>query len=170
MDIRITFYILKQACTGHIDLQDEERLSDFLNSQLTAGTEGDGEFLRVIDLTITLPDNTKERLSEVAIKKSAIQFIAIQDADLARGLGASTGLKSYPFVEKSPAPVKIQMPECSIMGNIHCRQSQTAYDLLAEPQIFIPLTEAKIFTHDMTSWWKAPFAAINRDQIDMLSN
>ena len=169
MQIRITFYIQGQTCSGNIDLHDEERLLDFLNSRSDTSPEDNDGFLRISEMTMTLIDKSKDRIPEASIKKSAIKLLAIQEEDLARGLGAKPGPKSYPFVEKSPIPVKLHLQDCSIIGNMHCIASQDAYDLLEEPLSFIPITQARILTPDLSSWWKAPFVAVNRNQITIFS-
>ena len=165
--LMITFYVSKKSCSGYIKLHDEERLSDYLNSRFRP-EDTDG-FLQISDASMTLQDNTKERLPEATINRSAIQLVAIQDSDVARGLGGRTGLRSYPYVEKNPVLVRLHLQEFSIIGNMHCAAGQTAYNLLEENMAFIPLTQVKMLTPDMSTWWKAPFAAVNREKITILS-
>lgn len=169
MQLRITFYVSKQACSGYIELHDEERLSDFLNDRFAKRADVTNGFIKIVDATMILPDNSKERLPEATINKSAIQLVAIQEGDQARGLGGKEGLKSYPFVDKTPMLVRMHLQEFSIIGNMHFVVGQTPLDLLEEKQKFIPLTQAKMLTPDMTSWWKTPFVAVNREKITILS-
>ena len=170
MNLRVTFYVSKQACSGYINLHDEERLSDFLNDRFAKRSDGSNGFIKITDAAMTLPDNSKERLPEATINKSAIQLVAIQEEDQARGLGGKEGMKSYPFIDKTPMLVRMHLQEFSIIGNMHFVVGQTPLDLLEEKQMFIPLTQAKMLTPDMTSWWKTPFVAVNREKITILSN
>ena len=169
MRLRITFYVGRQACSGYIELHEEERLSDFLNSRFAKRQDSNDGFIKISDAAMTLQDNSKERLPEAIINRSAIQLMAIQEGDMARGLGAKPGPKSYPFVEKSPVLVRLHMQEFSVIGYMHCVAGQKTENLLEEKTMFIPLTQVKMLTPDMATWWKTPFAAVNREKITILS-
>ena len=165
MRIRITCYVQTQACSGFVNLLDNERLSDLLNKRFTNSLDDNNGFLQISDATMTLSDGSKDRLPDACINKAAIQFASIQEGDLARGLGVGVGPKSYPFIEKSPVRVRLRLPGCELVGNVHCTKGQTAYSLLKEKLKFLPLTQVKILTPDMANRWSASFAAVNRAQI-----
>jgi len=161
--LAVTLYMQTQTLIGFI-YHKEERLSDLLNG-VSSMQETRGRFVELRNVTIQHSDGREERVATTYINKAPIQLAATIDGDLARGIGGKVGAKPYPFVGKLPVPVRVQMPTYILLGNMHCISRQMAWRVLEEKPMFLPLTNVSIRRPDNSHWWKAPFAAVNREQI-----
>jgi len=161
--VAVTIYMQTQTLIGFI-YSYGERLSDVLNS-LSPRREDRGRFVELHNVTIQHPDGREERLATSYINKAAIQLVTTTEGDLAKGIGGQVGAKPYPFVEKLPVSVRLQVPAYTIMGNLHCVSRGMTWHALEEKPMFMPLTNVSICQSDNSNWWRLSFAAVNRDQI-----
>jgi len=159
--LAVTLYMQTQFLTGFIYHPCEERLSDLLNG--VGQPESRGRFLALSDVTIEYADGKKERLSSAYINKATIELAT--GGDSSRGIGAKAGHKPYPFVEKSPLPVRLRLPAYVLIGSMHCTSGQRAWHVMEEKRMFLPLTNVRIRPRTNGIWWTAPFAAVNTEQI-----
>lgn len=168
MKLAVTLYTQTQTLIGFI-YHKEERLSDLLNGVSFRRENRGSRFLELHNLTIHHSDGREERLATTYIKKATIQLAATIDGDLAKGIGGKVGAKPYPFVEKLPVPVRVQMPAYVLLGNMHCARREMIWHTLEEKPMFLSLTHVSICRSDDSHWWKLSFAAVNIEQILSLS-
>ncbi|HUV56546.1 MAG TPA: hypothetical protein VMV84_04870 [Dehalococcoidales bacterium] len=161
--IALALYMETQTFIGFIDHK-EERLSDLLNG-VSSIQKTRGRFVELHDVTIQHSDGREERLATAYINKATIQLAATIDGDLAKGIGGQVGAKPYPFVDKLPVPVRVQMPAYILLGNMHCISRQMAWHTLEEKPMFLPLTNVSVCRSGNSHWWKLSFAAVNREKI-----
>lgn len=163
--LAVKLYMQTQVLSGFFYHPYEERLLDLLNGISVRRPEGQGRFLELSDVTIEYTDGEKERLPAAYINKAIIQLATTPDGDSARGIGAKVGPKPYPFVEKSPVPVRLRTPAYTVTGSMHRASNQRAWHVLEERPMFLPLTTVEIRTLANVIVAKVPFVAANRDQI-----
>ena len=163
--LAVRFYMHTEVVSGFIYQPDEERLLDLLNGVSFRRPENQGKFLTLSDVTIQQADAKEERLATTYINKASIQLATTPEGDLARGIGAKAGYKPYPFVEKSPAPVRLRMPAYVVKGSMHRARDQRVWHVLEERPMFLPLTNAEIHPLTNGTSLEVPFVAANREQI-----
>ena len=163
--VPIIVYLDMEVLRGNVYPPQGKRLSDLLNNTGTGQSENSGKFLECSDLTDFHADGTRARAQTTYINKSTIQMVSTQDGELARGIGARVGTKSYPFVQKTPVQVRVQLVGYEVAGSIHCAGGQGVWQLLKETLMFLPITNAKISAPEEGISWTSPFVAINREQI-----
>jgi hypothetical protein len=154
--LKAKLFMQEQVMTGDIYNRSEDRLLDLLNGGRKIGIESQGGFIILKEVIIQYPDGKEERLPVV---------YAVFQANEARGLGGQDGYKPYPFIEKSPKPVKLQMPGYVVTGYMHRTQYETARDVLDEDRVFLPLTNTEIICLADGSRSEVPFVAVNKAQI-----
>jgi len=165
--VALIVYMQDKTLIGFINNYGE-RLSDLLNS-VSLRRENRGRFIELRDVTIQHSDGREERLKATYINKANIQMAATIDGDLARGIGGQAGAKYYPFVDKLSVPVRVQLPDYTILGNINCVSWGMVRDTIEEKSMFLPLTQVSVCQSENSSWRKLPFAAVNREQIVSLA-
>ena len=144
----IKLYMQTEVLIGNISYAPtpEARLLDALNGVTDRGPVKRGRFLELSDVTTQHADGTKERLKTSYINKSTVQLaVSIGDGDSGRGLGAHDGPKSYPFVEKTPLPVRIETRDYIVTGNMYHIRYQKVWVVLEDAPTFLPITHAQIF-------------------------
>jgi hypothetical protein len=164
----IKIYMQNKTLVGNISYAPsaEGRLLDALNGITDRGPVKKGKFLELTDVTIQNADGTKEKLKTSYINKSTIQLaVTIGGVDSGRGLGAHDGPKAYPFIEKSPLPVRIETHDYIITGNMYHVRYQKVWIVLEDTSSFLPLTHAQILTVSNGMVEAAPFVAVNKDHI-----
>jgi hypothetical protein len=134
------------------------RLLDLLNSIYTTKHDSSGDFLDFIDISTT-SDPVRTYIS-----KEAIQMVMVSQTDLARGAGADPAPK-YPYVLKSGLLVLIRLKTYTLSGFMHLSEYETVQDLLNKDALFVPVTNAKIFTQDNRYYGDRPFVAVNKRHI-----
>ena len=70
VEIPVVLYTQSEIISGYITQYHEERLLDILNSMSPLHSRGCSRFLKVSDACISRPDNSKQRLAAVYIKKA----------------------------------------------------------------------------------------------------
>jgi hypothetical protein len=158
LDIEV--YTQSPVQTGRVLCPVAVRVLDLLNNQFFSEPAGDESFLELIE-TESVPGQETPR---VYFKKSAIELIALTDADTGRGIGSVSSNKIYPYVCKMPRRVTIDLHSYTVVGSMHCASNQSVMSILNERKAFLPLTDAVIM--DASGFrGERPFAAVNRHQI-----
>lgn len=163
--LAVKLYLETQVLSGFIYDPCEERLLDILGGLSVRRIESRGRFLELSDVTIRHADGKEERLPNAYVNKATIQLAATLEADSGRGFGAKVGPKPYPFVEKSPLPVRLRTPAYAVTGSLHRASHQRVWHVLEEKPTFLPLTNAEICALASGIRWKVPFVAVNKEQI-----
>lgn len=164
----VKLYTQTQMLIGNISYAPtaEARLLDALNGISDRGPVKKGKFLELTDVTIQHGDGKKEKLKTSYINKSTIQLaITIGGADSGRGVGARVGPKGYPFVEKSPLPVRIETRDYIVRGNMYALSYQKVWFVLEDTQPFLPITHAQVLTLVNGTIETVPFVAVNKEHI-----
>jgi len=164
----IKLYMEKQVLTGNIYYAPtpEARLLDALNGLSDMGPIKRGKFLELNDVTIVHEDGRTEKIGVSYINRSTVILAAtLGGANAGRGLGGQPGMKSYPYVEKSVVPVRLETQHYFIVGNMHRVDSQKVWFVLEDNQPFLPLTSAQILNRVTSTLELMPFLAINKEHI-----
>ena len=164
----IKLYMQTQTLIGNISYAPtpEARLLDALNGITDRGPVKRGRFLELTDVTIQHEDGSKEKLKTSYINKSTVQMaVTLGDVDSGRGLGAHDGPKSYPFVQKTPLPVRIETHDYIVSGNMYHIRYQKVWIVLEDTPTFLPITHAQIFNISNGALEVAPFVAVNKEHI-----
>ena len=158
----IKLYMQTQVLIGNISYapSPEARLLDALNGITDRGPVKRGRFLELTDVTIQHADGSKERLKTSYINRSAVQ-LAVSEG----GLGSHDGPKSYPFVEKTSLPVRIETRDYIVTGNMYHIRYQKVWVVLEDPPTFLPITHAQIFNISNGDIETIPFVAVNKKHI-----
>ena len=158
--VALTVYTEGRTIIGTISIPEGLRLSDLLNDKATRQPP----FLTLIDVTIKLIDGTKETSKIAHINKRSIQMVTTLESD-SRGIGANDGPKPYPFTQKRPVRVTIQLTGFELSGYLYCAETKGITDLFTEEQSFMPCTDTMIYDVNSDSRWKADFAVINKNHV-----
>ena len=137
-NVVVVVYLESQVLTGYMSLPENTRLSDFLNSSLSDSPDNTNRFLEMTDVTISYTDGKKEKEDKVYINPKSIKMVKTLDKDLTRGIGACD-VKSYPFIEKVPMPVKMHIQSYELYGYLHCFKEQSLAALLTQRQTFFTM-------------------------------
>jgi hypothetical protein len=161
----VKLYSQTQVLSGFIYLPSEERFLDLLNGVSVRRPGNRGRFLELSEVTIQRTDGKEEKLPHLYINKVTVHLAATSDADSGRGIGAKVGVKPYPFAPKSPVPVRLHTPTYAVNGSMHRTRYQRVRHVLEERLTFLPLTNVEIRALTNGIQAKAPFVAVNREQI-----
>jgi len=162
----VMLFMQTEVLSGSIFISTPEgRLLDELNGRIATGPENRDQFLGLSRVVIQHMDGRQEKTPVVHINKDTIQMAATTSADSCRGIGAKPGPKPYPFTEKIPVPVKIEMPGYEISGNMYRVSHQKVEHVLKERTTFVPVTDAEVRALANGKRWDVPFLAVNKDQI-----
>ncbi len=82
-----------------------------------------------------------------------------------RRIRRTAGAKPYPFVEKSPVLVRVRTSAYVLTGSTHLASHQRMQHVIEAGPVFLPLTDVDIRSLESNTEWKAPFAAVNKQQI-----
>lgn len=129
------------------------RILDMLNRE--DGVSERNAFIDLIDL------DSKE---ETHIRKETIQFVAVDEAGAGRGFSSDPAHRQFPYVEKLPIQVNIQLSSYRLIGTAYQLKTRTIKALLAENSTFMPLTGVIILREGKPVSEK-PFVAVNKMQI-----
>ncbi len=163
--LAVTLCMQTQVSSGFIYLPFEERLSDLLNGVLGRQPESRGRFLTLSDVTVYKADGKQEKLPTAYINKASIYLAATWDSNSGRGIGAKVGPKPYPFVQKSPMPVRLDLTGYSLTGSMHCASGERAQHVLEGGLRFMPLTGVEVRPLANGLWSNVPFVAVNKEQV-----
>lgn len=165
----IKLYMQTQVLIGNISYAPtpEARLLDALNGISDMGPVKRGKFLELTKVIIQHAGGKEEKLEVAYINKSTVQIAGNMEGGInaGRGLGALTGHKSYPFIDKSPVPVRIETQDYIISGNMYHVTYQRIWHVLEDTQIFLPLTHVLVSSRTNGLRERLPFAAVNKDHI-----
>ena len=140
------------------------RLLDILNEPVPHEPTVKADFLVVAELRARVYDDVLMPPPRQYVRKSAIQFAAVTDANAGRGAGAGDVPKARPYVRKSRATVSLELPDYTLIGTVHCDQGQTAPDVLNDGRPFLPLTDVVIACQE-GFYGTRPFVAVNKQQV-----
>jgi hypothetical protein len=163
--VPLELYTQSRILSGYIRCPRELRLLDLLNGAGSAENGASHAFFEFLDDTTTSGEEStyQERLREY-VRKAAVQLIATSDVNLARGAGARSSAKGYPYLPKSPVAVSLQLPTYTLTGCAYCSPGQSLYEVLNEDRLFIPLTGVTI-AHQYGPHAIRPFVAVNKAQV-----
>jgi hypothetical protein len=164
----IKLYMQTQVLVGYIYYAPtpEARLLDALNGLADNGPVKRGRFLELSNVTIQHADGRQEKLPVSYINKATVQLAGtLGGADAGRGIGGQGGPKTYPFVEKSPVPVRIETQSYVVTGNMYRVAFQKVWQVLEDTPTFLPLTHAQICTVANGIRERVPFVAVNKEHI-----
>ncbi len=162
--VALEFYTPSRVLSGYVPCPTGLRLLDLLNGVVTREPETKGEFLEFYDTSYPSPECSHPDETREYVRKAAIEMVAVSDANLARGIGARGVSRLYPFVEKAPVRVSLELPSYSLVGNVHCVHGQGVHQVLNEDASFLPLTDVSI-AHQYSFYGTRPFVAVNKEHI-----
>ena len=163
--LSITFYTKKVILNGSISLPSGARLMDLLNDNLADNQGNKSAFISLSGVSLSGEEALRHRYNNIYIPKSNLLIVTTPDHNMARGISTQLGVKSPPFVQKSPKLIRIDIQDYRIIGNIHCSDGETTLDVLNNDLMFLPLTEAKINTPQNDRWATIAFLVVNRQEI-----
>jgi hypothetical protein len=164
----IKLYMQTQVLIGSIYYAPtpEARLLDALNGLSDIGPVKRGRFLELIGVTVQYNNGREEKLPTAYINKATIHLSGtLGYGDMGRGIGAQVGPKSYPFVEKSPVPVRLETQAYIVTGNMYRVSYQKVWNVLEDTSIFLPITHAQIYTIATGNRERVSFVAVNKEHI-----
>jgi hypothetical protein len=164
----IKLYMQEHILIGsiHYAPTPEARLLDALNELSDIGPVIRGRFLELTEVTIQHTSGREEKLQVAYINKSTVHLSGtLEDGNAGRGVGAQAGPKSYPFVEKSPIPIRLETQSYIVTGNMYHVSQQKIRNVLEDTPIFLPITHAQIYVIATGTQEKLPFVAVNKEHI-----
>jgi hypothetical protein len=140
------------------------RLLDLLNYVGEAHPNVMGDFFEYVDSTDAGPDIPSADTQWEYVRKSAIEMVAVAKEDLGRGVGAGQGQRGYPYRQKQPVMVRIELRHHSLIGMVHCPEGHGIRHILGLPQMFFPVTDVTI-SHEYGLYGSRPFVAVNKGHV-----
>jgi len=164
--IEVRVFMHNTVLDGTINLLAPEiRLVEVLNGAISYQPENRNGFLEFADVTILRENCPMKTVPIDHIRRSSIQIVATRTANSGRGLGAKSGAKSHPFTNKSPFLVELTTFDYEITGCIYLTSVLQSWQTLENDPAFLPVTGVEIFNANKSTYWKAPFAAVNKAHI-----
>ncbi len=158
--LELEVYTQSSVKTGRVFCPSISRMLDLLNDQFSSDAANNKGFLEIMECDAAAgPDAPK-----LYFGKSAIDLIALTEANTGRGIGAAPSQKAYPFVPKMSRRVTIELHSYTVVGNIHCASDQSVMAILNERKAFLPMT-ATVITDGSGLRGERPFVAVNKNQI-----
>ena len=162
----ILIFVETEVLKGLIFISTPEgRLLDELNGRSLLPPENRDKFLMINDVNIWHMDGTEEKAPVVHINKETIEMSGTTTVNSGRGIGASPGAKPYPFTDKVPVKVRIEMTGYTIIGNMYRVSHQQVEQVLKERVEFLPLTNAEVISAQSEKRWSLSFLAVNKWKI-----
>jgi len=140
------------------------RLLDLLNYVGEAHPNVMGDFFEYVDLTDTGSGIPSFDTTWEYVRKSPIDMVALAKGNLGRGVGAATGQKGFPYRQKHPLMVRVELRHHSLIGMVHCPEGQGIRHVLGLPQLFFPVTDVTI-SHEHGFYGSRPFVAVNKEHV-----
>jgi hypothetical protein len=134
------------------------RLLDLLNSLYATKHDSSGDFFDFIDIS-----GTGEPVCTY-VSKEAMQMVTVSQPELGRGVGADPS-RPYPFVSKSGVLVAVRLKTYILNGYMHLSENESIQHLLNRDALFVPVTNATIFTPENRYYGDRPFVAVNKRHI-----
>jgi hypothetical protein len=164
--IKVRVFMHNTVLDGTINLlAPEVRLVEVLNGAISYQPENRDGFLEFADVTILRENRPIKTIAVDHIRRSSMQIVATRTANSGRGLGAKIGAKSPPFKNKSPFLVELSTFDYEITGCIYLTSVLQSWQTLENDPAFLPVTGVEIFNANKSTYWKAPFAAVNKAHI-----
>lgn len=163
--LAIRLYLRMQVVSGFLHNPADERITDILSGISGKRSESRAAFLELTDVTVQHRDGGEESLPCAYVNKAAVELATAVEADSGRGLGAKTGPRPYPYVEKVTVRVRLGTPGYLVAGNLSRAAYQTVWHVLEEKPMYLPLTNAELVSCANGERWNAPFAAVNKERI-----
>lgn len=154
-------YTQSDVFSGSICCPAGLRIIELLNSRRH---DNGSKFIEFINVSDSKHEDSYCNRSIDYIRKGAVQFVAVSDANLGRGIGANDGPKRPPFFRKSVIPASLHLQTYTLHGSIHHAQGQTVQDVLNDDAEFLPLTDVTI-VYECNIYGTRPFVAVNKEQI-----
>ena len=162
----VRVYTHNKVLDGKITLLAAEiRLIEILNGAISYQPKNADGFLELTDVTMLRENREMKTIPIYHIRRSAMQIVATRTANSGRGLGAKRGLKSFPFVDKLPCLVELETSDFEINGCIYLTTVLQSWQTLENDPAFLPITNAEIYSFSNQTYWKVPFAAVNKAHI-----
>ena len=163
--LAIRLYLQMQVVSGFLHNPADERITDILSGISGKRSESRAAFLELTDITVQHKDGGEESLPCAYVNKAAVELAMALEADSGRGIGAKTGPRPYPFVEKVAVRVRLLTPGYLVAGNLSRAAHQTVWHVLEEKPMYLPLTNAEVVSLSSGERCNAPFAAVNKEYI-----
>lgn len=163
--LKVQAYTPTHIFTGYVRILPEQRLIDILNGALRGTLRTNKEFLPVSEVEMCSLDGTRVTLQSVYINKANILFARETEDSQTWQLGGKVGHKLYPFVSKSPVPVRLYIPSYTLTGEMHCAKGQSVWNALNSGMRFLPLTNVEIFPSAGSSESGVSFVGVNKGRI-----
>jgi hypothetical protein len=159
----IMIFVETEVLKGLIFISTPEgRLLDELNGRSQMEPENRDKFIMINDVDIWHMDGKEEKTSVAHINKENIEMSGTTTINTGRGIGASTGPKPYPFTDKLPVKVRIEMNGYTIIGDMYRISHQQVEHVLKERSAFLPLTNAEVISTKYDKQWSLSFLAVNK--------
>ena len=167
--VPLELYTGSRVLSGQVSYHTGSRVTELLNGEVAINTDRavKSGFIGLSDCTRLDSVDASPKEHTIYVRKSSIQMVAIADSDTGRGVGADSNHKNYPFVNKSPVEVSLDLDGYTVTGSIYCRQGQTILDVLDDERSFLPMTSVKITRRNNVECSR-PFAAINKRKIESI--
>ena len=143
----------------------EGRLLDELNGRSQLAPENRDKFIMISDVNIWHMDGTEEKTAVTHINKENIEMSGTTAINTGRGIGGSTGPKPYPFTDKVPVKVRIELTGYTVIGNMYRVSHQQVEHVLKERLAFLPLTNVDVISTKYDKRWALSFLAVNKWKI-----
>ncbi|MBM2832380.1 MAG: hypothetical protein HW414_1432 [Dehalococcoidia bacterium] len=144
----LEFYTQSRVFNGQVSCPSGSRFSDLLNGASMGPRSISGDFMGFVDSSEARYTDSSGGWKVVHIRKSAIQFVALSDADAGKCNAGSGSQTAPPFVTKSTVRVSLELPTYTVAGNIHCGPGETVQDVLNDSRSFLALTDVTITRED----------------------
>jgi hypothetical protein len=164
--IKVRVFMHNTVMDGTINLLAPEiRLVEVLNGVISYQPMNRDGFVELTDVTI-LRENCAIKIAPIDhIRRSSMQIVATRTVNSGRGLGSQVEPKSHPFINKSPFLVELVTSDYEITGCIYLTTVLQSWQILENDPAFLPVTDAEIFSINKGTFWKVPFAAVNKAHI-----
>jgi hypothetical protein len=162
----ILIFVETEVLKGMIFISTPEgRLLDELNGRSQLAPENRDRFIMINNVDIWHLDGTEEKTTVAHINKENIEMSGTTTLNTGRGIGANIGPKPYPFTDKVPVKVRIEMNRYTVIGDMYRVSHQQVEHVLKEKLAFLPVTNVEVISTKFDKRWTLSFLAVNKGKI-----
>jgi len=170
VEIYAPTYTFPHMCAGYVYCLQGRRLLDQLNEMFPSALSENKEFLPVSQGELRALRGERRTLRFACLNKSNILFVKEFEGGQTRGISGKPGYRTYPYVPKSPIPVRLYLPFYVVTGRMHCAEGQRVSDVVNLPLRFLPITNVEISPSVGPTESGVGFLAVNKGQIILLED
>jgi hypothetical protein len=162
-EVSVELYTRSAVRSGQVTCPAGSRLSDVLNDA-AGDREGRAAFLDFQPMGPPADLSRDDRVAREFVRKSAIDLVAVSDAEAGQATAGAAGDVAPRYREKTPARITLELGAYTLIGDMYRAPGETVEDVLNAGAQFLPLTGVTM-VRDNLFYGTRPFVAVNKREV-----